>query len=389
MTSPRTPPEHFILEAETIIRAYADAGIRFIYALGTLDRLGLVYGDMSNFLSSLPNSLYQEVMRKAKEAKRITVDEFFDGFLELYGRYKNEKLFHLFFGSMGPQWVNDGLLERISDKAKVLSTGIHGPLLETKYQKEFAYREFGHSAIEHLDRLELLSPNFSLAHGIWTTKKDLEIIADRGASVVHAPSSNLRLFSGIAPVNFMRKMGINVALCVDLEGINENDDMFQEMRLAMMLHRLPGNEIDAPDAWDVLAMATVNGAQAVLLSDQIGTLEQGKDADLILVNENKLNENLAYCSIGLIEKLIYYGNPSCIDLVMVFGRTIYKDGVFAIPHLNTAKNRLKEIVWRGTEQPSIKSASIQEKMKPYIRNFYKEWADQKSDPFYRYNAIDG
>ena len=234
----------------------------------------------------------------------------------------------------------------------------------------------------------MLAPNFSLAHGVWVTKKDIEIIADRGAKIVHAPSSNLRLFSGIAPVNFMRKMGVNVALCVDSEGINENDDMFQEMRLAMILHRLPGNEIAAPDAWDILAMATVKGAEAVLLSDQIGTLEEGKEADLILVNENKLNDNLAYSSISLIEKLIYYGSPDCIDLVMVSGRMIYQDGVFSVPHLNTAQEHLREIAWRESEQQSLKSPSIQERMKPYIRSFYKEWATQENDPFYKYNAMD-
>lgn len=385
--SPRTPSEKFMSEAKTIIQAYSDAGIRFIYALGTLDKISWVYGDMSGFLSSLPDSLLHEVMLKDNAVKRITVNEFFDCFLELHKLYENKELFNLFFGSMGPQWVSDHFLERIRDQARVFKTGIHGPLLETKYQKEFSYREFGLSAIEFFDQLGLLSPNFSLAHGIWMNKKDIEIISERGVSVVHAPSSNLRLFSGIAPINFMRNLGVNIALCVDSEGINENDDMFQEMRLAMVLHRLPGNEFIAPDAWEVLAMATVNGAQAVLLSDRIGTLEEGKEADLILINENKLNENLVQDSISLIEKLIYYGNPSCIDLVMVSGRTIFKDGDFIIPNLSSSKNRLRDILQRDGNQETIQVPSLQEKIKPYIRQFYSEWTIEPTNPFYRYNAI--
>lgn len=386
--SPRFPLEQFMSEAETIIQAYSDAGIRFIYALGTLDKFGWVYGDPASFFSSIPHSLYLDLMEITGSKQRISIDEYFECFLQLHRQTTHSNMVQLFFGSMGPQWMSDELLSRIHDTARQISTGIHGPLLETQYQKEYAYRELGHSAVEHLDQLGVLNPSFSLAHGVWVTKKDIQILADRGVTVVHAPSSNLRLYSGIAPINFMRELGLNVSLCVDSEGINDTDDMFQEMRLAMMLHRMPGNESISPDPWDVLAMATINGARAVCLSDQIGTLEIGKEADLILVNVERLQSNYVHSTIGLVENLIYHGRPDCIDLVMVSGRIVYHHGTFLIPHLNTTGCRLREIISRTVVVQKSELPSIYERVKPYIREFYKEWNHQKRRPFYVYNSED-
>ena len=123
----------------------------------------------------------------------------------------------------------------------------------------YAEETLGCSVIEHLANHDLLDKSLSIAHGVWLSEQDMELLAAAGATIIHCPSSNLRFRGGIAPVGPMLAHGVNVALTVNSEGVNDDDDTFQEMRLAKLLHRIPGSSY-VPDEWDILTMATVNGS---------------------------------------------------------------------------------------------------------------------------------
>jgi 5-methylthioadenosine/S-adenosylhomocysteine deaminase len=181
-----------------------------------------------------------------------------------------------------PMRCSDALLEAVRDIADRCDTGIHMHLLETAIQADIARQRYGNSMVQHLDDLGLLSRRLSTAHTIWLDDDDIALMAARGAVPVHNPESNLKLGAGISPIARMLRAGVSVALGTDGAGTNDNLDMHDVMRLAVMLQR-PG-EPDRrkwPNARDGLSMATINGGRALRV-DGLGFLQVGAPADFTL-----------------------------------------------------------------------------------------------------------
>ena len=386
--TPSLPPEAYISEAEAIIKAYERAGLRFAYALGTTDQFRLVYDDNDKFIQGLPTEVQSTARQLSKPGEKISVDECLTYLETLHGRYKDTSRINIMMGVIGPQWDSDEILTRFRDKSQELGTGMHGPLLETLYQKLYAHREFGHSAGKHFYRFGMLGPGYSCAHGVWLTEEDMEIFADTGATVIHCPSSNLRLHSGIAPVPLMLTKGVNVALGVDTCSINDNDDTFQEMRLAMMLSRQPvatSKTLKPLDEWDVLAMATINGARAVLLADRIGSLEPGKEADITLVKLDRIMERYLHPSIGPVAALIYRGHPQDIDIVMVAGEVVFREG--RVTGFNEAETQANLKTHIPKDQPAERERdAMVAQVMPHIKKYYVDWPIPELDPIFFSNS---
>ena len=145
---------------------------------------------------------------------------------------------------------------------------MHMHLLETAYQKEYAWRRGGCTAVEYIDRFGLLGPRMTLGHGVWLNEKDIERLAETGTCVCHNCSSNFRLRSGVAALNHFEAKGINTAIGLDEAGINDDRDMLQEMRLVLRAHRVPGMGDEVPTMAQVLRMATVGGAKTTAFGEQ-------------------------------------------------------------------------------------------------------------------------
>ena len=133
----------------------------------------------------------------------------------------------------------------------------------------------------------MLGPDVSLGHAVWLKDRDMEICAETGTSVCHNASSNLRLRVGILPAARMLEKGVNVSIGMDGTTLNDDEDMLQELRLVSKLHRAPrGLEYTAcPTPFDVLTMGTVNGARSVTMESEIGKLEPGRKADVVLIDD--------------------------------------------------------------------------------------------------------
>jgi hypothetical protein len=155
-------------------------------------------------------------------------------------------------------------------------------LLETEVQASIAKKRYGRSMVHHLDTLGLLTDRLSTAHTIWLDDDDIALMAARGSIPVHNPESNLKLGTGIAPIAKMLHAGVTVALGTDGASTNDNLDMHEVMRLALMLQR-PGEPDRSrwPKASDAIAMATVSGGKAMRCAG-LGTLVPGAPADLVL-----------------------------------------------------------------------------------------------------------
>ena len=133
--------------------------------------------------------------------------------------------------------------------------------METAYQKEYARRRGGCTAVEYIDRFGLLGPQMTLGHGVWLNEPDIERLAATGTCVCHNCSSNFRLRSGVAALNEFEAPGINTAIGLDEAGINDDRDMLQEMRMVLRAHRVPGMDDEVPTPAQVFRMATSGGAE--------------------------------------------------------------------------------------------------------------------------------
>lgn len=188
------------------------------------------------------------------------------------------------FGPHAPYSVPPEGFRRVATLAEAYDVPLHTHLSETQWETETIRARYGCTPAEMLLEAGALNPRLSAAHGVYLSDRDAALLAERGISIVHNPSSNMKLASGVAPVGDYLAAGINVALGTDSNLSNNNLDMFEEMRLAALLQKLSLRDATALPVQTVLDMATRNGARLLGLQDQIGSLEVGKQADMILID---------------------------------------------------------------------------------------------------------
>lgn len=210
-------------------------------------------------------------------------------------------------------------LEKALELAEDLDTGIHIHLSETESEVEQMQQEYGKSPVALVADLGFFRRHTLAAHCVRVSPQDIEILKTAGVHVAHNPGSNLKLGSGIAPVPAMLAQKINVALGTDSAASNNNLSIFKEMNLAALLHKgSTGNPV-AVDAYTALEMATINGAGALALDHETGTLTPGKKADIILVAGNQAH---AYPHYNPIAYLAYAASSSDVDTVIINGRVV-------------------------------------------------------------------
>lgn len=203
-----------------------------------------------------------------------------------------------------PYTCSEELLIKAKQQADKNNLKLHIHVSETKQEVEDLSKDKRQTPFEYLDSIGLLDSNTIAAHGVWTTENDMNIIKEKGVSIAHNPSSNMKLASGIAPVTEYLQKGINVSIGTDGVSSNNNLDMFSEMKLTALLQKV--NQLDPRvlPTWDTFNMATKNGAKALGLNT--GIIEEGKLADIIMVDtlvphmtpvRNALS-NIIYSSLG-------------------------------------------------------------------------------------------
>jgi 5-methylthioadenosine/S-adenosylhomocysteine deaminase len=206
--------------------------------------------------------------------------------------------------------------------AKALADEFDAPLhihvAEARSEVEATLQDYGCREVEHLARVGVLDRRFHVVHGVWLNERELDLMARNGGHVVHCPTSNMNLASGVAAVPEMLARGVNVALASDGLG-NHNHDLFSVMKSACLLHRVHALRADAITPQQVLEMATLGGARALGLEKEIGSLEAGKKADLILLDLHKPH----LVPIDDLPTAIVQGAQAAdVDTVMVDGKVI-------------------------------------------------------------------
>ncbi|TVY54012.1 Uncharacterized protein LSUE1_G010266 [Lachnellula suecica] len=186
------------------------------------------------------------------------------------------------------------------------------------------FEEFKMSPMEYCSSIGLLSPATVLIHMCWVTSPDMKLLQQTGTHIAHCPASNMKLGSGFCPVPELLKEGVNVGLGCDGAPCNNTLDMFQEMRLAAIIHKGHTRDPKVVSAEQALEMATINGAKAVGLDKEIGSLEVGKKADFVGIELKKAHQIPNYDPVATV---VYATSAGDVDLVVVDGKVVVEKGV--------------------------------------------------------------
>jgi 5-methylthioadenosine/S-adenosylhomocysteine deaminase len=213
-----------------------------------------------------------------------SIEEYFSKGLAVHDRFLSSELVTTMFAPHAPYTVSDDTFHHLALLANELETGTHMHVHETAHEVEFAMETDGRRPLARLDQLGLLNASLCAVHMTQLLQSEIEQLAERGVSIVHCPESNLKLASGFCPVAELLRAGVNVALGTDGAGSNNDLDMLAEMRTAALLGKGVAGDATAVSAEEALAMATINGARALGLANQTGSLEHGKWADFICVD---------------------------------------------------------------------------------------------------------
>jgi cytosine/adenosine deaminase-related metal-dependent hydrolase len=234
--------------------------------------------------------------------------------------------------SYAPRFViscTERLLTEVARAARERKALVHTHASENLKEIQLVKKLVGCENVEYLHELGLTSPELVLAHCVWLKPGEKDILKRTGTHVVHCPSSNLKLASGLAHVPELRSLGINVALGADGAPCNNNLDMFGEMRLAALLHK-PGAGPKAMRAQEVLDMATRDGAKALGWFGQIGSIEVGKKADLVALDLGTPSNTVPAGREGdpeaIASSIVYSSDPRHVRMTWVDGRLVYAQG---------------------------------------------------------------
>ena len=196
-------------------------------------------------------------------------------------------------------------------------------LAETENELNIAREQYGQTPTGYLESIGFLGPTVVAAHGVWVSDADIEILKRHGVGVSHNPESNMKLASGIAPVSKYLAAGVDLGLGTDGAASNNDLDMFESMRFASLLHKLHERDPRAVSAKASLAMATIGGARGIGLGDEVGSLEAGKRADLVVVSMAAPRQTPLYDPVS---HLVYTTRGDDVRMTIVHGRILMRDG---------------------------------------------------------------
>lgn len=268
-------------------------------------------------------------------------------------RQESEGLIDITIAPHAPYTCTDGTYRLAAEVAREHGLQVHTHLSESLFEVEESIKNLGQSPVAHLDSLDSLHSNTLCAHVVHTDSLDVATLRRHNAAILHNPSSNCKLSNGIAPIRRYMDEGIRVALGTDGSSSNNTLDMFREMRLAAMISASQGMTISP---YEIVEMATKNGAQVLGRLDTSGTLEAGKDADIILVDINGIHTT----PVNNPYSALVYTLASCdVSSVCIRGRLVYHKKHFTEIDINTVREQIA-LHWEAMKQRVIQKGETHE-----------------------------
>ncbi|TCK23527.1 cytosine/adenosine deaminase-related metal-dependent hydrolase [Ancylobacter aquaticus] len=370
-----------------VLNAYRTLGMRASYCYAVREQNRLVYEADQDFCARLPAPL------GTKLAAHLTSQALpFDDFMRLFDQLSDENvgqtLTRIQLAPANLHWCTDDGLLALNEKATARGVPMHMHLLETAYQKEYARRRTGKTALRHLYDLGILGPHMTLGHGVWLNGEDIDIVADTGTCICHNCSSNFRLRSGLAPLNVWEAKGITVGLGLDEAGINDDRDMLSELRLALRVHRTPGmDDDDVPTCAQVVKMATEAGGMTTAFGAEIGRLDPGRFFDAALINWTTATYPFQDPDIPMLDALVQRAKTGAVDAVFINGEIVYQDGRFTTIDRDAVLAEIADILGKPRSPEEVERRELGLAVFPHVKKFYEGYIpDEPREPFYAASA---
>jgi cytosine/adenosine deaminase-related metal-dependent hydrolase len=369
-----------------VIAAYEHIGMRVSYALCVRDQNRLVYAPDEQFIATLPHELADETETWLRRMHFQLAELETDFLRPMLDTYRDRNLVRIWIAPINLERCSDELLALASALAARYKIGIHLHLSETHYQKLYAQRRFGTTAVRHLHDLGFLAPHLTVGHAVWVTEDDIQLLASAGVTICHNASSNLRLRSGIAPILRFVERGIPVALGIDEAGLNDDRDMLQEMRLVKHLHCEPGLYNAPLSAAQIFQMATENGAKAIGFGAEIGAIEPGKRADVVLLDFERIAAPYLDPKIPVADAIIYRARSTDVDAVMIDGEIVLAGGRSTRLDQRAIFDEIASACAEPLDPVDLERRRLTQAIFPYIREFYADWPLASTEPFYGFSS---
>jgi 5-methylthioadenosine/S-adenosylhomocysteine deaminase len=338
------------------IRAYVDCGIRAWAAVDMWDK---------SFRGSLPyvGKVFGAAEQAALDAlplatAKTQVDLFEHHYKNWHG---HDGRIRVIIAPCGPQRCTPDLLREVNRISKERRIPLHSHCLETKLQAIQAREEYGMSFVEYFDSLGLLSDRLTLIHAIWLTDRDIAMMGEAGATMVHNPLSNLKTGAGVAPIRKQLKAGIAIGLGTDGVCTADGVDMIECVHAGSIMHTLGSPDYDEwVSAAEVFRMATMGGARTGLMEKEVGSLEPGKKADLILFDR----DHWGFIPLSdPVRHLAYSITSEAIRHSIVNGRIVMRDRKLTLIDEAAIKGEIREAAERFLRDHV---SAMHEGAKPYL-----------------------
>ncbi len=287
-------------------RAAREIGIRFHGSRGSMS-LSKKEGGLP------PDEVVQSEEEILDDSQRL-IEKFHD--------YQPLAMQRVVLAPCSPFSVTENLLRESIKLARAYKIESHTHLAETKDEEEFCRRLFGLRPLEYIEKVGWLGKDVWFAHGVHLKEEEIDLLAQTGTGIAHCPVSNQKLSSGAANIPYMLKKGVPVGLAVDGSASNDSSNMLAELKAAFLMHRLIYG-ISSISTEEVLTMAT-NGGREILNQEEIGSIEEGKAADMFLVNINNLG--FAGGLSDAVSALVTCGDSQIVDITIVNGKIVVWEG---------------------------------------------------------------
>jgi guanine deaminase len=345
-----------------VLQAYSDVGLRAIVAPSVADIP--YHRTIPGFMERLEPSSLRALdglfpLRDGHELLRIVEQA-----VTNWRTGTGEGLVRMAIAPVIPERCSHEFLAACRDLAEAHALPLHTHLLETKVQAVERYRRDGCSTPTVLDRLGLLGPSTSLAHAIWVSDADIELIGRRGCAVVHNPLSNLKLGSGLMPMRKMVEQHVHLAIGTDGCASADHQNLFEAIRLAAYIHRPFEPDYEAwPRAAQVLDAAWTGGAHALGLGGKLGRIARGYLADMVLLDlESEALTPLNHAP----NQLVMCENGQSVRTVIVNGRIVFERGKTTLVDAAAIKARARETA-RRLSRTTVDRARVLASVEPSLR----------------------
>lgn len=343
-------------EAIAYAQAARDIGIRLAFGVPLRDQRTLTLGPDAELLAR--HEAPDRAQLEATFLRAFPSPATYVGLVrDIAGRIEDD-LVSVQYAPNNPQACSDALLQATAEASAGDGRRIHTHLLETKPQRAWADAQYPRGQfIPHLDRLGLLSPRFTGAHGVWLSEADCALLAERGAAIAVNTVSNLRLRSGIAPVDRFLRHGLDFAFGIDSAALDDDDDGWRDLRLSHHLHSLPDHN---PSLTAALAFRAAGIDGQRLIHNRDGRLiEVGAPADFVVLDYARMSEDMIEGLVGEAEVVLTRATKAHVREVWVGGRRIVTDGRVTGVDLPAAERELGLQARAGREkmlamQPMLK-----------------------------------